>query len=174
MLSTADAVFEVESTLRRAAEVVDKLGDVAASSLRVLDDAAVDSFHAHREDSREIYVESAGEHLDRLRDRSEVMRELGEELARHIDRTGGAVDRVVDVLEQALDGVTESADTEALRVRVVALREVVTLAGPMVESISAQVSQVAEAAQATDALMLLDDRVHEAGRGVSRAEGGCR
>ncbi|WP_224279753.1 hypothetical protein [Nocardioides lacusdianchii] len=172
MLRTADAVFAAESALRRAAEVVDELGDVAASSLRVLDDAAVDSFHARREERRDTYVESAGEHLDRLRNRSEVMRELGEELARHIDRASGAVDRVGAELEQALDGVAESVDVEALRMRVAALREVVTLAGPMVESISAHAFHAAEAAQATDALMLLDNRVHEAGREVSRADEG--
>lgn len=172
MLGAADAVLDVESALRRAAEVVDELGDVAASSLRVLDDAAVDSFHAHQDERRDIYVESAGQHLDGLRNRSQVMRELGEELARHMDRASGAVDRVGDELEQAPGGVAESGDAEALRARVAALREVVALAGPMVESISAHVSHAAEAAQATDALMLLDDRVHEADREVSRADEG--
>ena len=172
MLGAADAVFDAESALRRAAEVVDELGDVAASSLRVLDDAAVDSFHAHQDERREIYVESAGQHLDGLRNRSQVMRELGEELARHIDRASGAVDRVGDELERALGGVAEAGDAEALRARVAALREVLTLAGPMVESISTHVSHATEAAQATDALMLLDNRIHEAGREVSRADEG--
>ena len=43
MLSAADAVFDAERALRRAADTVDELGDLAASSLRVLDDAATDT-----------------------------------------------------------------------------------------------------------------------------------
>lgn len=152
--------------------MVDELGDVAASSLRVLDDAAADSFYAHQEERRELYVESAGEHLDRLRSRSDVMGELGQELAHHIERASEAIDRVRTELDQGSASAADPGDSEALRVRVAMLREVVTLAGPMVESIGAHVSHAAEAAQATNGLMLLDNRVHEAGRVVSRADEG--
>lgn len=50
MLAAADAVFDAGRALRRAADTVDQLGDLAASSLRVLEDAATDTFYAHQED----------------------------------------------------------------------------------------------------------------------------
>lgn len=61
LLAAADAVFDAERALGRAAETVDELSDLASSSLRVLDDAATDAFYAHQEeDRREFHLESAG------------------------------------------------------------------------------------------------------------------
>ena len=47
--AAADAVYEAEQSLRRAAETVDELSEVVASSLRVLEEAGVDAFYAHQE-----------------------------------------------------------------------------------------------------------------------------
>lgn len=93
MLAAADAVFDAERALRRAAETVNELSDVASSSLRVLDDAASDAFYAHQEERRDFYLESAGEHLGRLRSRSGVMNELGEDLTRHLTAANSAIER---------------------------------------------------------------------------------
>ena len=51
MLAAAEAVFDAERAPRRAADTVDELGDLAASSLRVLDEAATDTFYAHQEEA---------------------------------------------------------------------------------------------------------------------------
>src|SRR5680860_349808 len=93
VLAAADAVFDAERALRRAAETVDALSDVAASSLRVLAAAASDAFYAHQEERRDFYLESAGEHLGRLRSRSGVMTELGDDLTRHLTAASGAIER---------------------------------------------------------------------------------
>ena len=93
MLAAADAVFDAERALRRAAETVDELSDVAASSLRVLDAAASDAFYAQQGERRYFYLESAGEHLGRLRSRSGVMNELGDDLTRHLTAASSAIER---------------------------------------------------------------------------------
>ena len=49
ILAAAEAVFDAERALRRAADTVEELGGLAASSLRVLDEAATDAFYAHQE-----------------------------------------------------------------------------------------------------------------------------
>ena len=98
MLAAADAVVDAERALRRRGETVDELGDVHASWLRVLDHAATDAFYAHQEERRDFYLESAGGHLARLRIRSGVMNELGEDLTRHLTAAGGAIERAGDEL----------------------------------------------------------------------------
>jgi hypothetical protein len=172
LLAAADAVFDAERALRRAAETVDELSDVAASSLRVLDDAAVDAFYAHQDDRREFHLESAGEHLRRLRNRTGVMNELGDDLGRHLAAASSAIERAGEELGGSPDVDERNTEVRALRSQITVLAEVVALARPVADQITRHAVLAAEASSATDALMLLDTRVHDAGREVSRADEG--
>ncbi len=175
VLAAADAVFDAERALRLAADTVDELGDLAASSLRVLDDAATDAFYAHQEERRDFYLESAGDHLARLRNRSGLMNELGEDLTRHLTAAGSAIERAGDELARGTEGNdrdNRDTDVRALRTQIDILTEVVTLARPVAEQITRHAQHAAESAAATDALMLLDSRVHHAGQEVTRADEG--
>lgn len=163
-------VFDAERALRQAADTVDELGDLAASSLRVLDDAATDAFYAHQEERRDFYLESAGDHLARLRNRSGLMNELGEDLTRHLAAAGSAIERAGDELARGIDGDDRDMDVRALRTQIDILTEVVTLARPVAEQITRHARHAAESAAATDALMLLDSRVHHAGQEVTRTD----
>lgn len=159
VLAAADAVFDAERALRRAAETVDELGDVAASALRVLDDAASDAFYAHQEERRDFYVESAGEHLGRLRNRSGVMNELGEDLARHLTAASSAIECAGYELGRGTEVDEQGLAVRALRTQVDVLAEVVSLARPVADQITRHAQHAVESATATDALMLLDSRV---------------
>lgn len=172
MLAAAEAVFDAERALRRAAETVDELSDVAASSLRVLDDAATDTFYAHQEERKDVYLESAGEHLARLRNRSGVMNELGEHLTRHLTLASGAIDQAGYELGRSTDANDQGAELHALRTQIDVLGEVVALARPVADQITRHAQHAAESARATNAPMLLDSRVHDAGKEVSRADEG--
>lgn len=172
MLAAADAVFDAERALRRAAETVDELSGVAASSLRVLDEAASDAFYAHQEERRDFYLESAGEHLGRLRNRSGVMNELGDDLTRHLTAASGAIGRAGHQLGRGTDVDYRDVEIRALRTHIAVLAEVVTLARPMADQITRHAQHAAESATATDALVLLDSRVHHAGQEVTRADEG--
>ncbi|MFZ2503497.1 MAG: hypothetical protein WAW88_12600 [Nocardioides sp.] len=172
MLAAADAVFDVERALRRAAETVDELSDVAASSLRVLDDAATDAFYAHQEERQDFYLESAGEHLGRLRNRAGVMNELGDELTRHLTVAGSAIERAGDELGNGSDVDDRDFEVRALRSHLDVLGEVVALARPVADQITRHAQHAAESSAATDALILLDSRVHQARREVTRADEG--
>ena len=110
MLAAADAVFDVARALRRAADTVDELGDVAASSLRVLDEAATDTYYAHQDERRrDFYLESAGGHLARLRSRSGVMNELGEDLGRHLATASSAIEQADSELARCTDANDQDA-----------------------------------------------------------------
>ena len=170
VLAAAEAVFDAERALRRAADTVGELGDVAASSLRVLDDAATDAFYAHQEERRDFYLESASEHLARLRHRSGLMNELGEDLSRHLAAAGSAVERAGCELARGTEDEEQEGEVRALRTQIDVLSEVVTLARPVADQIIRHAKQAAESSAATDALMLLDSRVHHAGQRVNRAD----
>lgn len=170
MLAAADAIFDAERALREAADTVGELGEVAASSLRVLDDAATDAFYAHQEERKAYYLESAGEHLGRLRNRSGVMTELGEDLIRHLSTASGAIERAGYELGRGT-GLDEShCEVRALRSQIDVLGEVMTLARPVADQITRHAQLAAESAAATDAPLLLDTRVHLAGQEVSRTD----
>lgn len=170
LLAAADAVFDAERALRRAAETVEELGDVAASSLRVLDDAASDAFYAHQEERRDFYLESAGDHLLGLRHRSEVMTELGEDLTRHLGVAGTAIERADDEIDRAGEFKGHDAEVRALRSQLEVLGEVVALARPVASQITRHAQHAAESSTRADVLSLLDTRVHEAGKEVARAD----
>lgn len=172
MLAAAEAVFDAERAIRRAADTVDELSDVAASSLRVLDDAATDTFYAHQEERRDFYLESAGEHLARLRNRSGVMNELGEDLTRHLTTASTAIEQAGNELGRSTDVNDGNGEIHALRTQLDVLGEVVALARPVADQITRHAQHVAESAGATNALMLLDSRVHDAGKEVNRADEG--
>jgi len=156
VLAAADAVFDAERALRRAAETVDELSDVAASSLRVLDDAASDAFYAHQEERRDFYLESAGEHLGLLRNRSGVMNELGDDLTRHLTAASGAIERAGYELGRGTGVDDRDVEIRALRTQIDVLAEVVALARPLADQITRHAQHAADSAAATDALMLLD------------------
>ncbi|GAB7007720.1 hypothetical protein JCM18899A_51950 [Nocardioides sp. AN3] len=170
--AAADAVFDAERALRRAADAVDELGDLATSSLRVLDEAATDAFNAHQEERRDFYMESATDHLARLRNRSGLMNELGEDLAHHLTAAGSAIERAGYELFHSSENWEESNDIElrALRTQLDVLSEVVRLSRPLADQITRHAQQAAESATGTDALMLLDERVHHADQQVTRAD----
>lgn len=172
LLAAADAVFDAERALRRAAETVDELSDVVASSLRVLDDAASDAFYAHQEERRDFHLESAGEHLGRLRNRSGAMNELGDDLTRHLTAASGAIERAGHELSRGTDVNDRDVEIRALRTQIDVLAEVLALARPVADQITRHAQHAAESATATDALMLLDSRVHHAGQEVTRADEG--
>lgn len=170
ILSAADGVFDADRSLRRAADTVGDLADVASAALRVLDDAAFDTFYAHQEDRRDLYIESAGEQLDRLRARAGVIRELGEDLEQHLSAASFALTRS----REELGGRPDEHDPEVrlLRVQLDTLGEVVALAQPLAEQITRHAQKATESAAATDALMLLDSEAHDSGREVVRADEG--
>jgi len=172
MLAAAEAVFDAERALRRAADTVDELSDIGASSLRVLDEAASDAFYAHQEDRRDFYLESAGEHLARLRNRSGVMHELGADLTRHLTTASTAIEQAGYELGRSTDASDRDAEVYALRTQIDVLGEVVAIARPVADQITRHAQHAAESAGATHALMLLDSRVHDAGREVNRADEG--
>ena len=172
VLAAAEAVFDAERALRRAADTVDELGDVAASSLRVLDEAATDTFYAHQEERRDFYLESAGEHLARLRNRSGVMNELGEDLTRHLTTASNAIEQAGFEISRSTDPTTHDNEIQALKTQIDVLGEVVSLARPVAEQITRHAQHAAESAGATDALMLLDSRVHDTGKEMTRADEG--
>jgi hypothetical protein len=172
MLAAADAAFDAERALRRAAETVDELSDAAASSLRVLDDAATDAFYAHQDEGRDFHLESAGEHLGRLRNRSGVMNELGDELTRHLTTAGSAIERAGYELGRSTDVNERDIEVQALRTQIVVLGDVVALARPVADQITRHAQLAAESSAATNALTLLDSRVHQAGQEVTRADEG--
>lgn len=172
LLEAAKAVFAAERAIRKAAATVDELGEMAASSLRVLDDAATDAFYAHQDDRREFYVESAGEHLGQLRSRSGVMKRAGAGLTASLDTASGALERAGQELDEVQSAGGHRSAVAALRSQVEVLGEVVHLAGPVAAQITRHVAAAGEASSATDSLALLDTRVHEVSREVNRADEG--
>lgn len=170
VLAAVDAVFEAERALRRAAHTVDELGELAVSSLRVLDDAATDTFYAHQEDHQDFYLESAGDHLTRLRARSDLMTDLGEDLTRNLEAAGSAIERAGYELARGTHAGERDVDIQALRSQIDVLSEVVMLAQPIADQITRHSQHAAASAAATDALMLLDERVHHADHEVTRAD----
>lgn len=155
-------------SLRQAAGTVNELADVAASSLRVLDEVAADAFYAHQDDRREFYLESASEHLGRLHNRSGMMTELGDELTRHLCEASEAIERAGSELSSDVDD--RDNQVGALRTQIDVLGHVVALARPFADQITRHALHVAESTKQTDALMLLDTQLHEADREVSRAD----
>jgi hypothetical protein len=172
VVAAAEAVFDAERALRRAADTIDELGDLAVFSLRVLDEAATDTFYAHQEEGRGFYLESAGEHLARLRNRSGVMNELGEDLIRHLATASTAIEQAGHELCRSTDANDRDAELQALRTQIDVLGEVVALARPVADQITRHAQHAAESAGATDALMLLDSRVHDIGKDMNRADEG--
>lgn len=172
ILAAAEAVFDAERALRRAADTVEELGDLATSSLRVLDEAAIDAFYAHQEERRDFYVESAGEHLSRLRTRSGEMNELGSDLTRHLRSASTAIEQAGFELGRGAEGDERDREVVALRTQIDVLDEVLALARPVAEQITRHAEHAAASAAATDGLMLLDSRVHDAGREMNRADEG--
>lgn len=171
MLAAAQAVFDAERALRGAAETVDELCDVAASSIRLLDDAATDTFYAHQEERRNLYVRSAGEHLERVRNRSGVMNDLGADLTHQLAAASSALELAGYELG-SIDANDCDGGIRALRTQIDVLVEVVSLARPVAAQITRHAQHAAESAAASDALMLLDSRVHDTGKEMSRADEG--
>jgi len=172
MLTAAGAVLEAEHALRRAAEAVADLSDVAASSLRLLDEAAIDTFYAHQEERRNLHLRSAGEHLARLRNRSGMMTDLGDDLTRHLNAASSAIKQAGHAIAQSTDANDRDAELQALRTQIDILAEVVALARPVADQIIRHAQHAAESTCATDALMLLDSRVHDTGKEMNRADEG--
>lgn len=172
MLAAIEAVLDTERALRRAADTVDDLSNVAASALRVLDDAAVDAFYAHGEERRNLYLRSAGEHLERIRNRSGVMNDLGADLTRHLTTASNAIEQASYELGRSTDENDRGSELQALWTQIDVLGEVVALARPVADQITRHAQHAAESAGATDALMLLDSRVHDTGKEMNRADVG--
>ena len=144
----------------------------SATSPRVLDEAATDTFYAHQEERRDFYLESAGEHLARLRNRSGEMNELGKDLTRHLTTAGNAIEQAGYELGRSIDANDRTGEIQALRTQIDVLGEVVALARPVADQITRHAQYAAESAAATDALMLLDSRVHDTGKEMNRADEG--
>lgn len=172
VVAASEAVYDAERALRRAAETVDELADVAASSLRLLDEAASDAFYAHQEEHRRLYLRSAGEHLERVRNRSGVMNELGEDLTRHLTTASNALEQAGYELGRSTDENDRDAEIHALRTQIGVVGEVVSLARSLADQITRHAQHAVESAAATDVLMLLDSRVHDTGKEMNRADEG--
>jgi hypothetical protein len=145
---------------------------MSSATSQLLADAASDAFYAHQEERRDFYLESAGEHLGRLRNRSGVMNELGDDLTRHLTAASGAIERAGYELGRGTDVDDRDVEIWALRTQIDVLAEVVALARPVADQISRHARHAAESAAATDALVLLDSRVRHAGQEVTRADEG--
>jgi len=172
MLAASEAIYDAERSLRRAAETVDELGEVAASSLRLLDEAASDSLYAHQEEHRNLYLRSAGEHLERLRNRSAEMNDLGAYLTRDLTAASNALEQAGYELRSNVNEDNGDAEIHALGTQLDVLGELVALARPVADQITRHAQRAAESAAATDALMLLDSRVQDTGKEMNRADEG--
>ena len=119
-----------------------------------------------------MYLRSAGEHLERVRNRSGVMNELGEDLTRHLTTASNALEQAGYELGRSTDENDRDAEIHALRTQIGVVGEVVSLARSLADQITRHAQHAAESAGATDALMLLDSRVHDTGKEMNRADEG--
>jgi hypothetical protein len=168
-------VEDPQRRCRHVTELVDGLGcSSAASAPRRRPRRQPASTPPHQEDPREFHLESAGEHLGRPRNRSVVMNELGAVLGRHLAAASSPIDRAGEELGRSPDVDQRDTEVRALRSQIDVLGEVVSLARPVADQITRHAVHAAEASSATEALMLLETRVHDAGRQVSRSMRVCR
>ena len=172
ILAVAEVVLDAEHALRRAAETATDFSEVAASSLRLLDEAALDAFYAHHEERRNLYLRSAGEHLERVRNRSGVMNDLGADLTRHLTTALNAIEQAGYELSRSTETNVRDSELQAPRTQIEILGGVVALAHPLVNQIARHAQHATESAGATDALILVDSRLRETGREVNRADEG--
>jgi hypothetical protein len=100
------------------------------------------------------------------------MNALGEDLTRHLTAAGSAIERAGYELARGTDGDDRDIEVRALRTHIDVLAEAVTLTRPVADQITRHAQPAAESSAATDALMLLDSRVHHAGQQVTRADEG--
>ena len=75
-------------------------------------------------------------------------------------------------LARGTDGDDGDIEVRALRTQIDVLAEAVTLARPVADQITRHAQHAAESSAATDAVMLLDSRVHHAGQQVTRGDEG--
>jgi hypothetical protein len=101
-----------------------------------------------------------------------VINELGAVLGRHLAAASSAIVHAGEELGRSPDVDERDTEVRALRSQIDVLGEVVALARPVADQITRHAVHAAEASSATDALMLLDTRVHDAGREVSRIDEG--
>ena len=100
------------------------------------------------------------------------MNELGEDLTRHLTAASSAIERAGCELGRGTDVDERDIEVRALRTQIHILGEVVAFARPVADQITRHVQHAAESSVATDALMLLDSRIHHAGQEVTRADEG--
>ena len=175
-LQAADAVFMAEQAVGGARRVVDELHTMINSALRVLDDAELDSARARLSDRGDYYLESAGEHLDRLQTRCEDAKHLIHGVYGHLDLAVQALAALGDLLAAA-DGLDSAvvADLADLRPRIAVVSEMVVLAKPVARAALRHVDSAELAAQQVTPPSLLEPvtlqrSIATAGKELGRAD----
>lgn len=176
-LQAADAVFMAEQAVGRARRVLDELHTTINSALRVLDDAELDAARARLSDRGDYYLESAGEHLDRLQTRCDDAKHLIHGVYGHLDLAVQALPALDDLLSAAGGGPDPAvvADLADLRPRIAVVSEMVNLAKPVARAAARHVDSARAAArQATPASLLepvtLERSIATAGKELGRAD----
>jgi hypothetical protein len=175
-LRAADAVFAAEQAVSRARWVVEELQETIASALRVLDDAELDSAKARLSDRASFYLEAAGEHLGRLRNRCNDMPELTHELFGHLSGASESVTDARALLEVAdpSDPVVAS-EVAQLKPRIAVVGEMVALAKPVAQLAAQHVDTAHRASRDVTPSALLEPvtlqrSIATAGKELGRAD----
>lgn len=175
-LRAADAVFIAEQAVGRARGVVDELHTTINSTLRVLDEAELDSAKASLSDRGDYYLEAAGEHLSRLQQRCEDNVELVDELTAHLERASEAIVDAHDLLQDAdLSDPELASEVAQLKPRLAVVSEMIELAKPMARLTAQHVDSAQQAAQQVTPPRLLESVTLErsivaAGKELGRAD----
>ena len=161
-LEAVDAVFAAEQAVQRARRVVEECQEVVTSTLRVLDDAELDSAKSRLSDRSGFYLEAAADSLGRLQTRCNELPNLVTELDTHLGRAALAVDEARDrIAEVDTDDPPLAADVEQLQPRVAILGEVVNLARPIAQLASDHVESARQASREVTAPGLLEPQTLE-------------
>jgi len=159
-MDATTATVTADEAIRRVRHTVDELHDVAASAVRVLQEAEFDSAKSRLSDRGDYYTEMAADHLGRVQNRVIGMRELSDDLGHHLERAAGAVaeahDRVVELSENARPD--DAQDLAYLRQRLAVLGEMVDLARPLAHHVAEHVEAAGRESREVTAASLLEPR----------------
>ncbi|MDN5899599.1 MAG: hypothetical protein L0H74_05970 [Brachybacterium sp.] len=179
-LEAAGRLTAAEAAVELARQTVEDLHGAIRAGIRILDDAEFDSAKAALTDRTDFYLESAGEHLNRLHTRCDALSELSEDLTTCLDRAQHALGEASGLLSgiPGADPDLGAVVTE-MRVRVAGLSEALELARPTADLVDGHVRAVHRASAELSAEALLRPQplrasIRSAGQELGRADEGVR
>lgn len=169
------ALGAARSHLRQARRVVEELHDVVHSALAVAEDAEVDAAQARTADRAAFHLESAVEHLGRLRSRCDVICELSGELAGHLGLAAGAVATADELSTLPRHEPELAGAVSRINQRSAALQELIDLARPITDMVTGHADAALVASRETPTTRpleprVLDQSVRSTARELDRAE----